>query len=1219
MSSPFEESVARAAAALEQAKLTRDEPRLIELSLELGKALLDASTIGAEPEERARTARLGALMRDRAGQVFATALTDRVHRSTSGARLVSQVRQLIDAVGVPKSLTRWDRLELRALQIFGASAPELTARAVRRRIHEDASPYIVPADPAALDAFLAKRRAQHVRVNVNHLGEEVLGKADEERYLEQYISLLERPEVDTISVKLSSIDCRLDVLAWETTLDRLAGKLERIYQAALDNQVRRDGALRPKLVYLDMESYRELELTFALFRRVLEIPRFRELSAGIVLQAYLPDSFGFQKELVAWARERVAAGGAAVRMRLVKGANLMLERIEASLRGFELAPYGSKHEVDANFKRMLRFGLVPEHARAVHLGFGSHNLFDIAYALVLRAAAGLEHEVEPEMLEGMADPLRRVVERVVGRVLVYAPSVSEREFSSAVAYLVRRLDENTSHENFLRHSFEMRSGDATFAHEKQRFLAALGDAERVGAESHRRQNRSEAGATPRRAHFANEPDTDFTRAENRAWLAGHLERRRALAPVLVSRVAGKALSGSARDGFDPSRPGVVPYTYAALDSEGVRRAIELGDAGRRDWASLPGEEREAVLLGVAEALRRARGELVAAMVLDAGKRALEADAEVSEAIDFAEYYARQHARLRERFDLAPKGLVVVTPPWNFPLAIGLGSALAALVAGNTVLLKPPPEALLVLSRAAELCWGAGVDERALGLVLVDDEHASMLVTDARVDAVMLTGGTETARRFQTMRPRLHLCAETGGKNAIIVSAMSDREQAILHVVQSAFGYAGQKCSACSLLILEREVYRSASFRRQLADAVASLPVGSAWRLDSVVTPLIRPPSGPLARALAALDARESWLVAPTRAPDNERLVGPGVRYGVEPGSFAHTTELFGPVLSVLEARDLGEAIELANATPYGLTSGLQSLDAQEQTLFLETMEAGNLYVNRPITGAIVGRQPFGGRKASACGRGFKVGGPNTLLGLSRVVAEHARSTTVALSLGPRQPTASRDAAPNAPAFGARDAGAEPSILGRGLDKLRQALHPAQREPFERRLLGFAAAADAEILRAHPQDHVLGHRDELVYRPCRVLIAAGPETTELELLTALFAAELAGARIGIFVPEAAGRFSEFEALGAVRYASAGELGDELVDGRYERFVYLDAAPADDIVELARLVSRFDAGAPHEAPYVELLRYVTEQSRSIAWHRHGNLALAETMGVRRTVDQ
>ncbi|HEX9622705.1 MAG TPA: bifunctional proline dehydrogenase/L-glutamate gamma-semialdehyde dehydrogenase, partial [Polyangiaceae bacterium] len=695
MTSPFEQSVGRAAAALEQAKKARGEARLVELSLDLAKALLDASTTGAEAEERARAARLGALMRDRTGQVFATALTDRVHRSTSGARLVGQVRQLIDAFGVPKSLTRWDRLELRALQAFGANAPELTARAVRRRIHEDASPYIVPADPAALDAFLAERRAQHVQVNVNHLGEEVLGKADEARYLQTYISLLERPEVDTISVKLSSIDCRLDLLAWEETLGRLAQKLERIYRAARDNSARSDGDVRPKLVYLDMENYRELELTFALFERVLGAPAFRDLSAGVVLQAYLPDSFGYQQRLVKWASERVAAGGAPVRMRLVKGANLMLERIESSLKGWELAPYGSKHEVDANFKRMLRFALVPEHARAVHVGFGSHNLFDIAYALVLRAAAGLEHEVEPEMLEGMADPLRRVVQRVAGRVLVYAPSVSEREFSSAVAYLVRRLDENTSEENFLRRSFAMQSDDESFEHERRRFLAALSDADRVGTESHRRQNRLELAGTPRRAHFANEPDTDFSRAANRAWLAQHLERERALRPVLVSRVAGKALSGRVRDGFDPSRPGVVPYTYAALEADGVRHAVEHAHANRAEWSALPAEEREAALLSVAEALRRARGELVAKMVLDAGKRALEADAEVSEAIDFAEYYARQHARLRERFELAPKGLVVVTPPWNFPLAIGLGNALAALVAGNVVLLKPPPETLLV--------------------------------------------------------------------------------------------------------------------------------------------------------------------------------------------------------------------------------------------------------------------------------------------------------------------------------------------------------------------------------------------------------------------------------------------------------------------------------------------------------------------------------------------
>ncbi len=499
MSSPYERGIDRAQELLRGAR-GLDAPALAEQSVELGRALLEASHAGAEPNERERAARLAGLLHDPIGQAFVSALTDRAHRSSNGARLVAEVEALVGALGAPRSLAAWDRLQLRALTAFGSAVPELTARAVRRRIYEDAAPYLAPAEPHALDAFLAERKLLGLRVNVNHLGEEVLGAGDAERFLASYLGLLERPEVDTISVKLSSIDARIEATAWQASLDRLAGKLTKIYRAALSHAVPRADGREPKLVYLDMEAYRDLELTVEVFMRVLDAPEFQRLTAGIVLQAYVPDSHGHQARLLEWAKERLRRGGAPVRMRLVKGANLMLERIEASVRGWELPLYGSKAEVDASFRRMLMLGAEPENARAVRLGVGSHNLFDIAFTLLLRASRGVEAEVEPEMLEGMADPLRRVVQRVAGQVLVYAPSVDQRDFASAVAYLVRRLDENTAEDNFLRRSFAMQAGDQSFEAERGRFVEALVRAEAVDTTPRRRQDRTQppADASPRR-------------------------------------------------------------------------------------------------------------------------------------------------------------------------------------------------------------------------------------------------------------------------------------------------------------------------------------------------------------------------------------------------------------------------------------------------------------------------------------------------------------------------------------------------------------------------------------------------------------------------------------------------------------------------------------------------------------------------------------------------
>jgi RHH-type proline utilization regulon transcriptional repressor/proline dehydrogenase/delta 1-pyrroline-5-carboxylate dehydrogenase len=695
---------------------------------------------------------------------------------------------------------------------------------------------------------------------------------------------------------------------------------------------------------------------------------------------------------------------------------------------------------------------------------------------------------------------------------------------------------------------------------------------------------------------------------NRRWLEAALETAKSgRSEPLTSLVAADALAGKLRDGFDPSRPEVVPYRWSALERAGVEHAIGVMHAAKERWAERSAGEREALLLAVAAELRRARGELIGAMVLDAGKRALEADAEVSEAIDFAEYYARQHARLRERFVLEPKGLVVVTPPWNFPLSIGLGSALAALVAGNAVILKPPPETPLVLARAVALCHRAGIPVDALALVLAEDTAAEPLVVDRRVSTVVLTGGTETARLFQKLRPTLDLVAETGGKNALVVSALSDREQAILHATRAAFGHAGQKCSALSLLVLEREVSRSAAFRRKLEDAVRTLPVGSAWELENVVTPLIRPPSGALARALATLDAGESWLVEPTQSSQNPRLVWPGVRWGVQPGSFAHQTELFGPVLSVVEAKDFAQALEIANATPYGLTAGLESLDAREQEEFLGVMNAGNLYVNRPITGAIAGRQPFGGHKASSFGPGYKAGGPNTLLALVHVTSERTPRTFFGvLSRGPRaegRPSLSKVIGPSP------DFGRLAPIID---DTLRDATRPEQ-ERLARRLKSYEAAAREELEPEHVQDQVLGFSDTLVYRTANVLVVVPKTASELDVLSALVAAQLAGAPIELCAElrHASERFERLIPGETARFSTAEELSALVAERSFDRVRVLgpSTGPAFEAQRaLAAVSPSLETEPVHDSGYIELRRYVLEESRSVARHRHGNLSLS-----------
>jgi RHH-type transcriptional regulator, proline utilization regulon repressor / proline dehydrogenase / delta 1-pyrroline-5-carboxylate dehydrogenase len=971
----------------------------------------------------------------------------------------------------------------------------------------------------------------------------------------------------------------------------VAERLRALYRTAARHVYRHpDGRAVAKFVNLDMEEYRDLDLTVTAFREVLDEEEFLPLSAGIVLQAYVPDSFSVQRALTAWARARRARGGAPIKLRIVKGANLAMERIEAAVHGWPQAPYEAKRQVDANYKRMLEYGCHPEHAEAVHLGVASHNLFDVAYGIVLRQARQVEPWVEFEMLEGMANHQARAVQARAGGLLLYAPVVRAEDFHGAIAYLVRRLDENTAPENFLRHVFDLEPDSPSFAAERDRFLAAF-DAEAELSDTPRRtqDRRAEAarGAGPSDRCFRNDPGTDFTLAANRAWIEDVVSRWRARPPVAIALQIGGELRAGAREaeGHDPSRPGRIAYRHALAGPADVDRALSVARAAQPAWAALGDDARRARLEACAAALARGRGDLIGAMILDGAKTVTEADAEVCEAVDFARYYARALGDAADAVGdcrMEPLGTVVVVPPWNFPLSIPAGGVLAALAAGNAVVLKPAPEAVLVGWTLVSCLWDAGIPRDVLQFVpCPDDEVGRGLVTDARVGAVILTGSLETARLFQGWRPDLTLFAETSGKNAIVISALADRDQAIRDLVVSAFGHNGQKCSAASLAICEAEVYDDPDFRRQLRDAAASLDVGDAWELGRRITPLTQPPGAALRRALAVLDEGESWLLEPRPAPDNPGLWSPGIKLGVRGGSFFHRTECFGPVLGLMRADDLDHAIALANGTAFGLTAGLQSLDDREIARWSERVEAGNLYVNRPITGAIVRRQPFGGWKASSVGPGAKAGGPNYVLQLARW----------------RQ--VSLPAAGDAPL---------PAAVGAALDRCLSELADDEARALVRASVrSYALAWREHFGREHDPSAIRGESNVFRYRPCRRVIVRATAPT-VALAQVVLATQVAGVAVTVSLsPDSApwAWLTEADNVAVVVEAEAGFVERLTCPVDAERVRTLGP-----LSTAARAAANAAGVAVIDAPVLangrlELRWYLREQTVSRTVHRYGNL--------------
>ena len=952
-----------------------DDGLLAEAAVEVAAILLRASREVETGSEKRQGATLARMMEDKEGMVFTLAMADQVFRPPSAERSANQFRHLVDSYGVPDYLPFAERAAIVVGSTASAIFPQLVMPAVTASMRQQSSEVILPAEESKLRPLLQKRRKGGMRMNLNLLGEAILGEDEAEKRI---VALLERiadPDCTYFSVKISAIFSQIHLVAHDHTVEEIKTRMRRLYRAAIANPV--DG--KPKFINLDMEEYRDLRLTCDVFQQLLDEPEFMNLEAGIVLQAYLPDSWGFQKRLNAWALERVSKGGAGIKIRIVKGANLAMESVDAELHDWEVAPYASKVEVDANFKRMLHEGCNPLAASAVRLGVASHNLFDIAYALLLREREGVSDRVEFEMLEGMANHQARTVGKAASGMLLYAPIVRREDFHSAIAYLVRRLDENTTEGNFLHDIFSIREGNAAWEKQKGQFLAACKRKDEVLDGPRRKQDRTTESHAPVTADelFENAADTDWSLPVNSAWVREKVDAFRAMEiPPVPLVIAGQEEEGETEDSAsDPSLPGKVSYTHAMAGSEQIGRALACAVDSRANWVALDFEARADLLRKAAAEISAIRGDAIATMVMDAGKSVAEADAELSEAIDFANYYA--HSIEMDGAVPKPLGTVLITPPWNFPFAIPCGGILAALVAGNTVILKPAPETVLTAWLMANALWKAGIPRDVLQfLPCPDNDLGRSLVTDPCIGAVVLTGAYETANMFLGWKPEMKLFAETSGKNALIITAAADPDQAVKDLVKSAFGHSGQKCSAASLAIIEAELYDSPGFRAQLRDAAGSLSCGPSWDLHCVATPLIRPPGEALERALTQLEPGEEWLLKPEMKDNNPCLWSPGIKMGVSPSGWFRRTECFGPVLGLVRADDLADAIRIQNDSEFALTGGIHSLDDREVEIWTEKVEVGNAYINRPITGAIVQRQPFGGWKRSCIGPGAKAGGPN---------------------------------------------------------------------------------------------------------------------------------------------------------------------------------------------------------------------------------------------------
>jgi RHH-type proline utilization regulon transcriptional repressor/proline dehydrogenase/delta 1-pyrroline-5-carboxylate dehydrogenase len=862
--------------------------------------------------------------------------------------------------------------------------PHIAGKIIRAGVASIARQFIGGRDPADVLKPLHVLWRDGFAFSADLLGEVVVSEGEAREYAGKYLELLEflRPKVTgwtrdplfekdgegtipriDISLKVSSLYSQMDPIDFEVSVEKVKENLRQIFSKA-----REVGAS----VCLDMEHYYVKDLVLAVFKNILD--EFQDYSfAGIALQAYLKDTREDLLSLIDWIKER----GRKISVRLVKGAYWDYETAVNRQKGWPVPVFLHKGETDLHYEELTRILL--ENSEFIRPAIATHNLRSVSNAIAFAEASGIpKNSYEFQMLYGMGEPLRRALCSKGYRVRVYTPV---GELIPGMAYLVRRLLENTSNESFVRQFFA-----------EGRPLEELIKAPRI--ERVVVSERREEGI------FRNQPPLNFSRAEHREKIKDSLRNIKNNFNRRYPLSIGNEEIFTDREvvSINPANPREVVGRVSLATKKEAERAIEEARKAWDMWRKRIPRERVEYLFRAAEEMRKIRSELIALEIYEVGKTWKDADGDVSEAIDYCEYYGREMIRLgtpvqlgdypgeKNEYCYEPRGVGVVISPWNFPLAIPAGMISAGIVTGNCVIFKPSGLSPVVGCKLSEIFRTAGIPPGVLQFLPgPGNEVGEFLVSHPGIDFIAFTGSKDVGlgivkRAGETrsgQRNIKKIIAEMGGKNAIIIDETADMAEALTGVLESFLGYQGQKCSACSRVIVTGEVFDE--FCGRLRGAAESIKIGLPEDPGTFMGPVIDEGAvKKIGRHIErGMNEGKPLLIRKAEEGGKGYFAGPAIFMDVDPQSPIAQDEIFGPVLVVMRARDMDEAIDIANDSLYALTGGIFSRSPANIRKAEEGFRAGNLYINRKITGALVGRQPFGGSGMS--GVGSKAGGPDYLL------------------------------------------------------------------------------------------------------------------------------------------------------------------------------------------------------------------------------------------------
>lgn len=867
----------------------------------------------------------------------------------------------------------------------GQVAATTVATAVETLAHK----YISGENIQQVIKTVERLRKEKMAFTIDLLGEAVITETEAKSYLERYLELMQQlvaasknwkaiPAIDEadgeqlpkvqVSVKLTAFYSQFDPLDAEGSEQRVSDRIRTLLRHAQEL-----GAA----VHFDMEQYAYKDITLNILKKLLTEEEFKQRTdIGITIQAYLRDSEQDAKDVISWLKQR----GYPLTIRLVKGAYWDQETIKAAQKHWPQPVYNDKAASDANFETITQ--LLLENHQYVYAAIGSHNVRSQAKAIAIAESLNVpRRRFEMQVLYGMGDKLAKALVDKGYRVRVYCPY---GELLPGMAYLIRRLLENTANSSFLRQNLENRPIEELLA------PPVMKDTE----------NNIPASPRPHvspSSSFLGAADTDYAEEEERRKSDRAFESvRQQLGRTYLPLINGEYVNTQeVIDSLNPSNFSQVIGKVGLISVEQAEQAMKAAKAAFPGWRKTPVKQRAGILRKAGDLMEQRRAELSAWIVLEVGKPVKEADAEVSEAIDFCRYYADEMERLDKgvnydvsgetnRYIYQPRGIAVVISPWNFPLAIACGMTVAALVAGNCTLLKPAETSSVITAKLTEILLEAGIPQGVFQYVPgKGSQVGAYLVSHPDTHVIAFTGSQEVGCKIyaeaSTLKPlQRHMkrvIAEMGGKNGIIVDESADLDQAVVGVVQSAFGYSGQKCSACSRVIVLRSIYDT--FVQRLVEATKSLNIGETELPSTQVGPVIDANARDRIREYIEKGKAEAQLALELPAPEQGYFIGPVIFSEVAANAIIAQQEIFGPVLAVIPVKDFQEALAVANSTNYALTGGLYSRTPSHIQQAQEEFAVGNLYINRTITGAIVARQPFGGFNLS--GVGSKAGGPDYLL------------------------------------------------------------------------------------------------------------------------------------------------------------------------------------------------------------------------------------------------